>query len=181
MIKNKVILCLLIVAFGQLKAQEDKALENWHLQDYTLEKRGVNVEKAYKELLANKTPQEKIIVAVIDSGIEIEHEDLKDLIWTNTDEIPNNKIDDDRNGYVDDVHGWNFLGNANGDMVGKDNLEVTRLYHKYHQKFADKTISDLSKEELSEWKTYQRAKNEYMEGRMKAEKVMKNYESFKAS
>ena len=63
-----------------------------------------------------------VIVAIIDSGVDIEHEDLDGVIWTNEDEIPNNGIDDDKNGYIDDVHGWNFLG----DIVD-ENLEYERI------------------------------------------------------
>jgi subtilisin family serine protease len=72
---------------------------------------GMSVDKAYSQLIKNKKGK-KIIVAVIDSGMDIDHEDLDDVIWTNKKEIPNNNKDDDGNGYVDDVHGWNFLGEA---------------------------------------------------------------------
>lgn len=85
---------------------------------------GMSVDKAYAELLKDKKGV-KIIVGVIDSGVDIEHEDLKSVIWTNSKEIPNNKIDDDKNGYVDDIHGWNFLGEAT-----KENLELTRIIKK---------------------------------------------------
>lgn len=69
---------------------------------------GTGAEAAY-ELLKGKTANE-VIVAVIDSGVEVEHEDLKDVLWVNKGEIPSNGIDDDKNGYIDDVHGWSFLG-----------------------------------------------------------------------
>lgn len=82
---------------------------------------GMSVDKTYSELLKNKKGI-KIIVGVIDSGLDIDHEDLKGKIWTNTKEIPGNNIDDDKNGYIDDVHGWNFLGEATNE-----NLELTRI------------------------------------------------------
>ncbi|MBC2843910.1 S8 family peptidase [Winogradskyella flava] len=82
---------------------------------------GMAVDRAYEELIKNKKGK-KIIVAVIDSGIDIDHEDLDDVIWTNKDEIPNNGKDDDKNGYVDDIHGWNFLGEAYDEQ-----LEYVRL------------------------------------------------------
>jgi len=82
---------------------------------------GMSVDRAYAELLVNKTSQ-KVIVAVIDSGTDIEHPDLKGKIWINKNEIPNNGIDDDNNGYIDDINGWNFLGNNNNE-----NLEMTRI------------------------------------------------------
>ena len=88
---------------------QDKAPENWFNLDYSINKiNGVSSERAYNELLKNKTSK-TVIVGVIDSGVDYEHEDLKDVMWTNKKEIPGNGIDDDKNGYVDDIHGWNFL------------------------------------------------------------------------
>ena len=85
---------------------------------------GMSVDRAYEELLKNKKGQ-KVIVAVIDSGTDIEHDDLKGRVWTNTKEVPGNGIDDDKNGYVDDIHGWNFLGN-----VVNETLELVRILKK---------------------------------------------------
>jgi len=72
---------------------------------------GMSVNKTYKELIRHKKGN-TVIVAVIDSGIDIDHEDLDGVIWKNKKEIPNNGIDDDKNGYIDDIHGWNFLGDG---------------------------------------------------------------------
>lgn len=85
---------------------------------------GMSVDKAYAELLQGKTGK-KVIVGIVDSGVDIEHEDLKGMIWTNPKEIPGNGIDDDKNGFIDDIHGWNFLGNA-----VHENLELTRVVKK---------------------------------------------------
>jgi subtilisin family serine protease len=85
---------------------------------------GMSVDKAYKELLKGKKGT-KIIVGIVDSGLDIDHEDLKGKIWTNTKEIAGNKKDDDGNGYVDDLHGWNFLGESTDE-----NLELTRIVKK---------------------------------------------------
>lgn len=85
---------------------------------------GMSVDKAYSELLKNKKGV-KVIVGIVDSGIDIDHEDLKSVVWTNTKEIPGNGIDDDKNGFVDDIHGWNFLGDS-----GFENLEMTRILKK---------------------------------------------------
>jgi cell wall-associated protease len=85
---------------------------------------GMSVDKAYAELLKGKK-NVKVIVAVVDSGVDIDHEDLKSVIWTNKKEIAGNGIDDDKNGFIDDIHGWNFLGNA-----GHETLEMTRIVKK---------------------------------------------------
>ena len=85
---------------------------------------GMSVDKAYAQLLKGKKGT-TVIVGVIDSGVDIDHEDLKGKIWTNKKEIAGNKIDDDKNGYVDDIHGWNFLGEATDE-----NLELTRIVKK---------------------------------------------------
>jgi subtilisin family serine protease len=85
---------------------------------------GMSVDKAYSELLKDKKGT-KVIVAVIDSGVDIDHPDLKGAIWTNPKEIANNKKDDDKNGYVDDIHGWNFLGDSYNET-----LEMTRILKK---------------------------------------------------
>ncbi|MEZ8037885.1 S8 family peptidase [Vibrio crassostreae] len=91
---------------------------------------GVGSDVVYDYLMPPLQPQ-PVIVAVLDSGVDVEHEDLKNKLWTNEDEIPDNGIDDDGNGYIDDVHGWNFLGNSLGINVDQDTLEVTREYKKY--------------------------------------------------
>ncbi len=85
---------------------------------------GMSVDRAYAELLQGKKGQ-KVIVGIVDSGVDIEHEDLQGMIWTNKKEIPGNGIDDDKNGFIDDVHGWNFLGDA-----VHENLEMTRIVKK---------------------------------------------------
>lgn len=107
---------------------------------------GMAVDKAYAELIKNKKGT-KVIVAVIDSGIDIDHEDLDGVIWTNKDEIPNNGKDDDNNGYIDDIHGWNFLGDsydeqleyvrilASGDTSNPRFKEAEELYNAEYQKW----------------------------------------------
>ena len=85
---------------------------------------GMSVDRAYAELLQGKKGV-KVIVGIVDSGVDIEHPDLQGMIWTNPKEIPGNGIDDDKNGFIDDVHGWNFLGDA-----VHENLELTRIVKK---------------------------------------------------
>lgn len=102
---------------------------NWHNLDPEKDAiLGTGVERAYRELLQNKQPGKTIVVAVIDGGVDIDHGDLKENIWINEDEIPGNQIDDDNNGYVDDIHGWNFIGNSSGENIHHENLEYTRIY-----------------------------------------------------
>ncbi len=107
---------------------------------------GMSVDKAYAEIIKNKKGK-KVIVAVIDSGIDIDHEDLDDVLWTNTKEKPNNGKDDDNNGYIDDIHGWNFLGDGydeqlefvrilvNGDTSNPDYSRALTEYDKEYQKY----------------------------------------------
>lgn len=103
----------------------EKELHIWGHKDLVTDTiPGMSVDKAYAEIIKGKKGK-KIVVAVLDSGIDIDHEDLDDVIWTNTKEIPNNGKDDDNNGYIDDVHGWNFLGDSYNE-----NMEKTRIVKK---------------------------------------------------
>ncbi|RZJ33907.1 MAG: peptidase S8 [Flavobacterium sp.] len=107
---------------GAIKESDMKRWSHLDLVKDTIP--GMSVDRAYSELLKNKKGT-TVIVGVVDSGVDIDHEDLKSVIWTNPKEIAGNNIDDDHNGYVDDVHGWNFLGDANNE-----NLEMTRILKK---------------------------------------------------
>ncbi|WP_430614668.1 S8 family peptidase [Flavobacterium sp. JP2137] len=106
-------------------ALTDEQLKRWsHLDLVRDTVPGMSVDRAYQELLKGKKAT-KVVVGVIDSGIEIEHDDLKKAVWTNPKEKAANGIDDDQNGYIDDIHGWNFLGKA-----VHENLEYTRIVKK---------------------------------------------------
>ncbi len=135
---NKFFVFVLLVFFGNAIYAQDKSVKlppNWYNLDLTKDGYfGVSTEKAYKELLSNKKPKQKVIVAVIDGGTDIEHEDLKDVLWTNKKEIPGNGIDDDGNGYIDDIHGWNFIGSSKGNLA-YDNLEMVRIIRKLRPKY----------------------------------------------
>jgi len=126
----------------------------------------ISAHELYSTHLKNMKGSE-VIVAVIDSGIDVEHEDLQDNIWINTDEIPDNGKDDDRNGYVDDVYGWNFIGGKDGN-VNDETLEVTRLYAKYRYKYENAVKSKLSKDELKEYELFMRCKEEVEKNRKRA-------------
>lgn len=88
---------------------------------------GVNTEKAWQFLKEHNRKPQPMVVAVIDSGVQADHEDLKDNMWVNPKEKQNGK-DDDKNGYIDDIHGWNFIGGKDGKNVEGDNLEKIRIY-----------------------------------------------------
>ncbi|HEV2150223.1 MAG TPA: S8 family peptidase [Longimicrobiaceae bacterium] len=89
---------------------------------------GTGAERAYRELLAGKEPRQPVVVAILDTGVDPEHEDLRNVMWKNPREVPGNGIDDDGNGYVDDVHGWNFIGGSDGRNVHQDTYEAARIY-----------------------------------------------------
>ena len=116
----------------------------------------MQTDKAYG--LLKKKKSESVVVAVIDSGVDIEHEDLQGKIWVNTKEIPNNKIDDDKNGYVDDIHGWNFLGNSKGENLDAARLEKTRIFAKLMDKYEG--IDPATIKSDAEFELYQNVKNE---------------------
>lgn len=142
------------------QALTDEEKHSWSHAD--LEKdsiAGMSLDKAYQFLESKKaTP---VIVAIADSGVDIEHEDLKDVLWTNTKEIEGNNLDDDKNGYIDDIHGWNFLGNAKGKIVNADQLEITRLAKKGQAKFGDKKLEDIAENDKAEFESYQKLNKEY--------------------
>jgi cell wall-associated protease len=134
---------------------------NWYNKSASIDSiYGAEVEKAYNEILKGKTST-TVIVAVIDGGIDLTHEDLKNNIWINKNEIPDNEIDDDNNGYIDDIHGWNFLGNAKGENITYENLEVTRIYGLYNKKFENVDPKSLSEEDKVIYDLYKKAERIY--------------------
>lgn len=143
-------------AVQAFQVQEDSIItpKDWFLLDPETDRvQGVSAEKAYSTILKDR-PSRTVVVAVIDSGVDPEHEDLKDVMWVNEKEIAGNGVDDDKNGYVDDIHGWNFIGGKNGN-VGPDTYEVTREYarlKKTYENFDEKNVTKKNKEEFEYWK-----------------------------
>ncbi|MEX1241858.1 MAG: S8 family peptidase [Cyclobacteriaceae bacterium] len=133
---------------------------DWYLKDPETDSvQGVSSERAYSTLLKGK-PSRTVIVAVIDSGVDIEHEDLKDNLWRNEDEVAGNGQDDDKNGYVDDVHGWNFIGGKEGN-VDADTYEVTREYARLKPKYGNVEEKDVSKKNRAEYGYWKEVKDKY--------------------
>jgi len=99
---------------------------------------GISLNKVYNDIIKNKKGK-KVIVAVLDSGIDLGHEDLDDVIWINKGERAGNGLDDDNNGYIDDIHGYDFLGEAYNEQ-----LEYTRIIK---LKLGDNAIQEKAKAE----------------------------------
>ncbi|MEN9569744.1 MAG: hypothetical protein RL172_975 [Bacteroidota bacterium] len=152
-------LLISVAGFAQTSVKEEVP-KNWHqLDKATTGYYGISLDKAYGLLKTKKIKSKQVLVAVIDSGIDTLHEDLKPVLWTNPREIPYNGIDDDKNGYIDDVHGWNFIGGKDGRNVKEDSYEGARVYHKLKAKYGslipDETT--LTAEEKAEVEVYKKA------------------------
>ncbi len=137
-IKEMVFTLSLIVfsftSFAQGTSSKTELVKGWHLLDKEKDGvYGISLEKAYDFLQLKNLKSKQVLVAVIDSGVDTLQEDLVHILWTNPGEIPGNGIDDDHNGYVDDVHGWNFIGGKDGRNVKDDSQEEGRVYYKYKE------------------------------------------------
>ena len=122
-------------AVSALDPMSDKDLMTWYHKDFSATNvYGVNTQNAYKYLESKGLKPRTVVVGVLDSGVQVDHPGLVKNMWKNPNEIPNNGKDDDGNGYVDDIYGWNFIGGKNGD-VDVDNMEVTRMVKKYQPIF----------------------------------------------
>ena len=135
---------------GVLSETEMRVWSHMDLQTDSIP--GMSIAKAYAFLEGKQGTA--VIVAIADSGVDVDHEDLREVVWVNPKEIANNNKDDDNNGYIDDMHGWNFLGNKAGEIVNADQLEITRIVKSGMVKFGDKKASDISKENKKEFETY---------------------------
>ncbi|OGX90953.1 peptidase S8 [Hymenobacter coccineus] len=121
---------------------------------------GISSDRAYRELLANRKPT-PVLVAVLDSGIDSTHADLKPVLWRKPGEVVGNGLDDDHNGYVDDVRGWNFLGGKDGQNIAVETLEQTRIYAQYRPQFEGKKRKALAPADQAKFDVYERAKTSY--------------------
>lgn len=120
--------------------------------------RGISTEEAYNLLKGRKS--ETVVVAVIDDGVDVNHEDLKSVIWTNPKETDGNGKDDDNNGYVDDVHGWNFIGGKTAD-IDQDAVEMTRVYKSLKGRFEGKTAAQVAEADKADYARYVAVKKDW--------------------
>ena len=167
-IKSSVVVVVSLLATSVItSAQTTKGLKStdvphgWHLLDRAKDGyNGISINEAYAFVKSKNLKSNQVVVAVIDSGIDTLHEDLKPILWNNPKEIPGNGKDDDGNGYVDDVHGWNFIGGKDGRNVKQDSYEGARVYHELKKKYAGVTIdtATLKGDSLEEYKTWLKAK-----------------------
>ncbi len=169
---KRIFLLALFCVPALFASAQSKAPDNW----FTLDKATDNVlgtssDKALSLLREKGRKSQPIIVAVLDSGVDYLHEDLKDIMWVNPGEIPGNGIDDDGNGYVDDIHGWNFLGGPDGQNVHHETLELTREYVRLSKKFEGTNPKNLYGEAKKEYEYYQKIKSDFEEARQKAESM----------
>jgi cell wall-associated protease len=135
--------------FAQVSAPEPP--KAWHLMDLKTDGFfGISAKQAYLFVAGKKSKQ--VVVATIDSGIDTAQADLKPILWTNTKEIPGNGIDDDHNGYVDDIHGWNFLGGPGGKCDFTETTEEVREYNRLKEKYSNLVSAPAgSEKEFAYW------------------------------
>ncbi len=152
------ILTVSFTAFAQADTQK-VAPNNW----YQLDKaesgyNGISLDKAY-DFLKNK-PSKTVVVAVIDSGVDTLQEDLKPILWRNPGEKPKNGTDNDKNGYINDYYGWNFIGGKDGKNVHEDSYEAARVYWKLKPSFENATdSSSMTAVQKEQYRTFLRAKD----------------------
>lgn len=152
-------------------------IQAWpHMDVFTDSVPGMSLDKAYAFVKDKKGTT--VIVGVIDSGIDIEHEDLKDVVWVNSNEISGNNKDDDNNGYIDDVHGWNFLGGEKGKSV-PEQLELTRIVKKWMPRFDSKNEADIAEADKADFKLFTELKSTIDKKLKTAKNTVEQYTSYK--
>lgn len=166
------------VAAQSATPEKDKDLKTWYHKDYATTKvYGVNTENAYKFLESKGLKPKTVVVGVLDSGVEVDHPGLVKNMWKNPNEVPNNGKDDDGNGYIDDVYGWNFIGGKNGD-INVDNMEVTRVVKKYQSIFeGDDSVKNKENQAKmpEEFAMYMKAKDVFTKKSQEAKQSVQLY------
>ncbi|MEN9298849.1 MAG: hypothetical protein RLZZ429_1162 [Bacteroidota bacterium] len=157
------ILSFIAISFFALIVQAQQVPKTWFHMDYNKDSfYGISLYKAYDFLKERNKKSEPVIVAVLDSGIDTTHEDLKPVLWRNPKEIPGNNKDDDGNGYVDDVYGWNFLGNKDGRNIKKASDERARVFHRWKDQFTNKKLNpeEMTEKEREQYFIWKKAVNQ---------------------
>jgi len=145
--------------FTSLQGYAQPENPDWHLDDPEKNMvQGISVDKAYERLRGK--PSTPVVVAIIDSGVDIDHEDLKGVIWTNPREVAGNGIDDDKNGYIDDIHGWNFIGGPGGE-VNEDTYELTREFIRLEKLYGNVTDGKVPGKQRKEYESYLAIKDKF--------------------
>ena len=174
MIFKKSLLVAIACLPGLFLSAQSKAPDNWFNLDLTTDKvNGTGGDEALKMLKNKSKKSQTVIVAVLDSGVEVDHEDLKDVIWTNPGEIAGNGKDDDNNGYIDDMHGWNFLAGPGGN-VNHETLELTREYARLKKKYDGKDAKMFSGAAAEEYRYWLKVKDDFEPQRAEAVSGMEN-------
>lgn len=174
-------LCISFCLVSFVEAQiESNFPDSWHLLSPTKDKwHGINLNAAYQFLNEKNVKPQKIVIALIGGGIDTNHKDLKNVLWKNKKEIANNNKDDDGNGYIDDINGWNFLGNKNGKHLLNTNYESARIFNRYYSKYQGKDvkINQLIPQEKLEYSTWIKLYEEYLTLKNDYETVEFSYNS----
>ncbi len=161
-----------------LDPKEDKDLMTWYHKDFATSKvYGVNTANAYQYLESKGLKPKTVVVGVLDSGVQVDHPGLVKNMWSNPNEVPGNGKDDDGNGYIDDIHGWNFIGGKNGD-IDVDNMEVTRVVAKYKPIFEgdDSTKNKANQAKMpEEFAMYMKSKEIYSKKSVEAKQGFQTY------
>lgn len=169
------------LALSQKDKKEDQDLMTWYHKDFSTTKiYGVNTQNAYKFLESKGLKPKTVVVGVIDSGVEVDHPGLIKNMWKNPNEVPNNGIDDDHNGYIDDVNGWNFIGGKTQD-VDVDNVEVTRVVRDYQSVFEGPNSADNKANQAkkpNEFALYLKAKEIFNKKSIEAKQGFMQYSEF---
>ncbi len=177
-LKLKSLSVVLIFAIAASVQAQQKAPDNWFTLDPGTDNvQGTSADAAIKMLKEKGKKGQTVIVAVLDSGVDANHEDLKPIMWTNPNEVPNNGVDDDGNGYTDDIHGWNFIGGKDGKNVSNDSYELTREYKRLKTRFAGTESSKLYGEAKKEYTYYEELKKAFEERRGELEEQRASVQS----
>ena len=154
-------------------ASLSKAPQDWYHLDRDEDRvPGMATRTAYETVLKNRAPRDTVTVAILDSGIDVDHQDLASATWTNDDEVPGNAKDDDGNGYVDDVRGWNFIGGSGGKNVNEDTYELTRIYVRLKKRFEGVDSADVAPNDRDAYQRFQDIQTSFQQKREQAEQEL---------